>query len=538
MTKYLYRSLFKTISFALLAASVAILSGCSGGSDSGSAGTGQPIYTAIFDAGSSGTRLSFYKVIPGNGGYPQITKLASKEYDDNGINDFLNRQGTITLVKKGKNILPGGQRPENCSGGNMETNGSGDSLEILIKDLGQNDVGPCVLEPLLLTLNSSLNENKLNKGIVKTELFATAGMRTEDTKNGGAWSTSQILNYYATMKTYVASIGFSTGEFKTINGNSEEGVWTWANLNDYYYNSFGGNTTVSQSAQMPVGNFEVGGSSMQIAFPTNNSPSDAENVYRVSINGRSFNVYSKTFLGLGGDDARKYVKAINYANNDGAKDCYATTANASNTKEDSGIQLYPSNQVIGISSFGYPFNSNLGNFTTPWLTVPNVPSPPLIGSLQLSGTPAFNLTNCTNNYATILDQVTSLERNKYGTFSDGNLASLTSFAAKLRTSNAPFVGVDNFFYTADDLNYKPSTGFDPSIFLNKLTTYCSTRVANDKYAQNVCPNGVFMYTYLFGSAGLFTGSSATFAGVLNPKDSNDETVLTWTRGYLLIKYAN
>ena len=88
-------------------------------------------------------------------------------------------------------------------------------------------------------------------------------MHTEDTRNGGSYSSESIAAYYQIMKTYVAGMGFATGEFKTINGNSEEGVWTWTNLNDYYYNAFNGNPTVSSTAQTPVGDFEVGGSSMQ-----------------------------------------------------------------------------------------------------------------------------------------------------------------------------------------------------------------------------------------------------------------------------------
>lgn len=530
MIKTFLQNLNKLSALVVASTLLAILAACSEGSSTSS----QPVYTAIFDAGSSGTRLSFYKVIPGNGGYPVITRLDSQEYDDNGINDFLNTQGTITLVKKGRNVLPSGQRPVNCTGGTQSSSGSGADLKVMIVGLGQSDVGPCVLEPLLLSLNPTLSANELSQSNVKIELFATAGMRTEDRRNGGKWTSDEILAYYNQMKSYVSNMGFSAGEFKTINGNSEEGVWTWTNLNDYYFNAFGGNTTVSQSVQNPVGNFEVGGSSMQIAFPTTTSPSDASNVYKVLINGRSFNVYSQSFLGLGGDDARKYVKAIGYSSNNGAKDCYATTATSSNTQEDSGVQLYPSNQV----SSGYPFTANIGNFSTPWTTVPNEPTTGLTGSLLLSGTPLYNLTNCSTNYATILDQVTSLERNKYGTYNDGNLASLSTFAQKLRSSNSAFVGIDNFFYTAKDLNYYPSTGFNSNTFLSKLTTYCATEVINDKFAQNVCPNGTFMHTYLFGSAGLFIGSTATFAGVLNPKDANDETVLTWTRGYLLLKYAN
>ena len=46
-----------------------------------------------------------------------------------------------------------------------------------------------------------------------------------------------------------------------------------------------------------------------------------------------------------------------------------------------------------------------------------------------------------------------------------------------------------------------------------------------------------MNTYLFGTSGLFTSSTASLAGVLNPENLAGETVLTWTRGYLLVTYA-
>lgn len=332
--------------------------------------TKNPIYTAIFDAGSSGTRLSFYSVIPGNGGYPLIEKIATYDDDlsgvpdDNGINDFLNNNGSIT--PDGSGLPPG------CP----STTG-----------LGQLDVEPCVIQPLLNKLDQGVSDQNithpglnLTRSQVKVELFATAGMRTEDQRNGGGKTTEEILEYYEQMKAYVAQWGYGVGEFKTINGNSEEGVWTWVNLNDYYYNSFGGNPIVSSSVQAPVGNFEVGGSSMQIAFPTNTAPSDAANVYLVSINGHTFNVYSKTFLGLGGDDARKYVKAYNYNANDGGIGCYAASATASNTQEGSGIQLYPSNQII---SGSYPFPSNATYLGTPWTTVSNA-------SLLLTGLSVYD----------------------------------------------------------------------------------------------------------------------------------------------------
>ena len=501
----------------LIAVASITLVACSGGDG----GSSTAIYTTVFDAGSSGTRLSFFKVTPASGGYPVITKLYEKEYDDNGINDFLNGAGTITLVNKdGINVLPNGQRPVNCTGGIEVTSG----LKKSVESLGQSDVSPCVIEPLLLAQDATLSANNLSRSGVVTELFATAGMRTEESRNGGSFSIAAIEQYYQLIKTYVGQMGFATGEFKTINGNKEEGVWTWINLNDYYYNIFGGNPTKSPVALNPVGDFEVGGSSMQIAFPTSAAPSDAANTYAVSINGKSFNVYSKTFLGLGGDDARKYVRAYGYGSQNGGLECFATGATVSNTQEDSGISLYPS---TALSPNIFPSNAVT---TSPWFNLSNL-------ALNLTGNPSFSLSNCGSKYDTVIGQVISLARNNNGTLSEGATTTWSSFKAVLQTSQSPFVGIDNFFFTAEDLNVAVATGFDKNTFVNNLTTKCSATISGTKlFQQAVCANGSFMNTYLFGTNGLFTNSTANFSGVLNPKE-NGTTVLTWTRGYLLQKYS-
>jgi len=252
----------------------------------------KPFHTAIFDAGSSGTRLSFFKVTPSVvGGKASVELQFTQKYADSGINDFMKSRGTIEISK-----LPGQSLPAGCLG----TSG-----------LGRDQVGPCVLQPLLNFLSTKLPEG-INKSDVKIELFATAGMRTEEIRNGGAFSAAEIQDFYDTdMRAYVANtLQYSkVGEFKTINGSSEEGLWTWINLNDLRYNTF---STPGICGNAPVGSFEVGGSSMQVSFPIQAAASDAANIYSVSINGCSINVFSKTYLGLGGDDARKFMRAYGY----------------------------------------------------------------------------------------------------------------------------------------------------------------------------------------------------------------------------------
>lgn len=532
------RFLMKSVSITLLAATLAAC----GGSDSSSTASG-PVYTTVFDAGSSGTRLSFFKVIPGNGGYPQITKLYEKEYDDNGINDFLNGVGTITLVKKGVNVLPNGKRPVNCTGGTEKVTPD----ETIIEGLGQADVSPCVIEPLLLAQDATLSANNLARSQVKTELFATAGMRTEEKFNGGTYTAAEIAAYYARMKTYVATMGYSTGEFKTINGNKEEGVWTWINLNDQYYNAFGGNTAYCGTSCTPttVGDFEVGGSSMQVAFPTKTLPvGDANNVYTVTINGYTYNVFSKTFLGLGGDDARKYMRSYGYNStvsyNTGLE-CFASNATSGTTKEDSGVTLFynflffPNSTTISTNAVDNTWSPTLSNTQTP---------------LLLGANPSYSYNGCATKYADVTNAVIALPRNNYGTVPNQiTPASYSDFATKVAQSSSPFVGLDNFFYTAKDLGLAVDTqvtnNFTSQQFYQALagsSAKCVTGTVSAtsiKAGSAICANGTFMNDFLWrANGGLFAqGSTSAFKGVV-PTRLNEVTTLTWTRGYLLQKYAN
>ncbi len=260
-------------------------------------------YTMIFDAGSSGTRVNFYKVVGGDGGYPQVTLLANKKSGDNGINDFLDNKGSIStsMWTAGPSTgFPVGYSPEGCNMTASSSNGNKD------------DVGPCVVQPLLDSMAGAMSLAGVSAGEVKVEVFATAGMRTMSTFNGGRYTDLEITDFYQTMRDYTnITKGFPVGVFQTSNGNSQEGVWTWVNLVDQYYNAFGGNATYYTGASTTRGDFEVGGSSMQVAFPTSLALGN-DNVYNVTINGRSYNVFSKTYLGLGQDDARKFMRSFGY----------------------------------------------------------------------------------------------------------------------------------------------------------------------------------------------------------------------------------
>lgn len=527
---------------AVITASVAALIACGGGSSSStsSSATSDPIYTAVIDAGSSGTRINLYKVTPGNGGYPQIALLDSQDFDDNGINDFLAGNGTITPASwaVSGSGLSSNYKPNNCSMTADSKNGS------------QADVSPCVIQPLLDSMAGVLSTAGVTTGQVKVELFATAGMRTMSLFNGGSYSDTDIASFYQTMKTYTQNTkSFAVGDFRTSNGNNEEGVWTWINLNDQYYNAFGGNTTYYTGTPTTRGDFEVGGSSMQIAFPTASiPPGDANNVFPVKINGYTYNIFSKTFLGLGGDDARKFMRSYGYNNSGTAGytglDCFGSNADSTNTKEDSGVALF------NASFFPAVTVPNSGNPTgVTWGTqLLNTLSP-----LVMSGSGDYNLGTCSNKFNNVTSSVIALPRNNYGTLSQAGPASYTDFISKVSKSTVPFVGLDGFYYASNSLGLAPDgqlkSNFTRTQFTDAIANVCPNGGTGPSGSSlkkvRVCADAAYMNSFLWqfsGTNGLFSSNTgAIFEGVVpsNLFPGGVKTaVLTWTRGYLLQKYAN
>ncbi len=240
-------------------------------------------YRIVIDAGSSGTRLSLYQITAnGNGAYPQVTWLTTLKLGstDKGIDDF-------------------------------------------VRTANPGEVNTKVIGPLFTKLQTDYTNNAnwlATAQNVKVDLLATAGMREAEAKHGKA----AIDNFYALIKTYItnqAKTGSSAPanrtstaeEVRTIDGNSEEGVWSWTNLNDHYCRYFKANpdplAEYANTTNGMYGVVEVGGASTQVSFPVSGNTDPANNRYAVTIGGKSATVYNKTFLGLGQDLARTSMAA-------------------------------------------------------------------------------------------------------------------------------------------------------------------------------------------------------------------------------------
>jgi hypothetical protein len=224
--------------------------------------SGTPPYLAVVDAGSSGSRVYLYRVLPDE--------------------TFIDIQDLVQLQPAGLDALSSFE-------GNAEQAGSRG------------------IQPLLDNLGAYLDRNHIPKSRVPVDVLATAGMRLLEQIN-----RAEADAIYHSVRDAIDREGYSVGEIRTISG-TDEGLYSWADVN-YLYRNFHLN-------KVTTGIIEVGGASAQVAYVT--SDVSHPNVVVKTINGVDYPVLSVSYLGLGQSEARKamitasgLVRNPCYPNND------------------------------------------------------------------------------------------------------------------------------------------------------------------------------------------------------------------------------
>ncbi|OGT47887.1 MAG: hypothetical protein A3E83_05450 [Gammaproteobacteria bacterium RIFCSPHIGHO2_12_FULL_41_20] len=145
-----------------------------------------------------------------------------------------------------------------------------------------------------------LKSKGVSLSLVPVSIFATAGMRSlpED---------KQAIIYQHVTDYLQQSYPFSIAAVHTISGKME-GLYGWLDVNYLL-----GNFTTHQAT---VGSIDMGGASTQIAFSTEDQ-THAEDEIAVTIDQQRYVIFSKSFLGLGQDQAREAMLA-----NPAASSCY------------------------------------------------------------------------------------------------------------------------------------------------------------------------------------------------------------------------
>jgi hypothetical protein len=332
----------------------------------------------------------------------------------------------------------------------------------------QASIVPEVIDPLLEHAGEFLARSGIRRADVEVNLFATAGMRYSENQHG----REAVDRLYGTIRDGIAARGFTVGETRTTCGNEEEGVWTWVNLNDLVRDVF-------ESANEPLGIIEIGGSSMQISFPTDEPPDPARHVHPVAINGRRFAVFCRSFLGLGQDDARKEMRRR--LGPQGSAACFPTGFRASHDRGD---------VIDGV------------------------------GEYRLEADGAFDYAACSTTYEAIV-------RDRLRECGEPDLSH----------SLGDFVGIDAVYHATRHWGVEEN----PETLRSGIESHCHD-VANfpgietGEYIQPQAANATYVQTLLFGPGGLFRTTRHHLLRALPSKDDTG-TLLTWTRGSLICRHS-
>ncbi len=265
-----------------------------------------PVYTAVVDAGSGGTRLYFYKVNPGP--YPGVELLFEEKIDswtgegfkpDDGIDNYACYTGKDPAAKA---------------------------------FYATRNVNPNIMTPLWSAMKEQLQQMTpaVNPSSVKVKVYATAGMRTALETCGA----KPVKKLYDTIRAGMTSAGLTNAanEVRTIHGAREEGLWSFISANDSYTNAFD-RPGHPKPREAPVGILEVGGSSVQVAHPVSPASADPKAI-KIKINNRKLAVRAVSYLHLGQTDARKALR--DYKNNNNQRIAYKCWANGFDKAFDKG----------------------------------------------------------------------------------------------------------------------------------------------------------------------------------------------------------
>lgn len=325
--------------------------------------------------------------------------------------------------------------------------------------------GPAGVQPLIDKLQQALRPLNAPSTEVELHLLATAGMRLVEARNPTA---AQAI--YQSARSVIAASGLKTGRIETLSG-TDEGLFAWLDLNDLAGHFRNGTPPA-------LGIVEVGGASAQIAFATTEGHSPA---VTVSVQGKSYRVFSQSWLGLGQDQARlSMIRQHQTRGGDAGNPCYADNAS----------------QVGGLKAFDAGIE---GLFIA-------------IGRYDFSA--------CQALYDTVL-----------GPFQIHQVTTVPGFA------NVSLVGVSSVNFALQDWQ---ATGA-PGMLAGQLQANCTGTDAygsqvlpflgrtapGNRFAQNACANGTYVHALLFGPQGLS----------LRPAQLRSETAaglsVNWTRGVAL-----
>lgn len=176
-------------------------------------------------------------------------------------------------------------------------------------DRNPAQAGPQGIGPLLDQLDTFAAANGIAKSGIPVSVLATAGLRNVELRDPAA--AAAII---ASVVAYIPTRGYPVGEVSIMSGQ-REALYAWIDANATQGTLADGDNN--------LGILEVGGASAQVAFQSPNP--GARGVLTTSIGGLTFNVVALSYLGLGQNDARMFMRS----STSGGAECFPNNARSS-----------------------------------------------------------------------------------------------------------------------------------------------------------------------------------------------------------------
>jgi len=337
--------------------------------------------------------------------------------------------------------------------------------------------GPTGVGPLLDALDAYLVANSIEKSSVSVSVLATAGLRNVEQRDAAA--AAAIVG---AVTSFIPTRGYAVGEVAIMSGQ-REALYAWLDANASDGTLADGDNT--------IGIVEIGGASAQVAFA---SPSPGgRGVETVQVGPLTFNVVALSYLGLGQNDARMYMRKL------GRK----------------GAECFPNNAPKK-APLVYEAKS-----TTP-----------------LKATAAnFNTVKCQQAYNSVIKTVgaSALNRANNDRIRPSAISDLPGF------SSAKFQGVSSIAFNMNTFTLEPGRALGTR-FQKAITATCTGKNAwtkvialykdpQDPFAEGLCTNSQYTHQFTYGDQGVRVPQKRITVDTMLTKGQP-----SWSKGFALTQF--
>jgi len=337
--------------------------------------------------------------------------------------------------------------------------------------------GPQGIGPLLDLLDEFVAAAGITKSDIPVSVLATAGMRNVELRDANA--AAAIM---ASVNTYILARGYPVGEVGIMSGQ-REALYAWIDANS--------SDGTLADGDNKLGIVEVGGASAQVAFESPNPR--ARGVQTISVGNLTFHVVALSYLGLGQNDARMYMRQAS-------------------SKASQGTECFPNNARTAQPRF-YEAKSM---------------------SPMRASNANFRLAQCRAVYESVISKQGSSRLN----LANNDRIKPTGIRKLPGFNNSTFLGVSSIAFNMATFKLSPGAGLGTR-FERAIRTTCTGKnawkkvislysSATDPFAEGLCANSQYVHAFAYGAQGVGVPQSRLRVDLSLTGDQP-----SWSKGFAL-----